>query len=75
VGRRPLTVLVDRPELLEDLILSLRRGGCPARRTGPRSCSVEHTSAVDEREARIELAFFLRAWRARHGGVRALLAP
>jgi len=75
VGRRPLTVLVDRPELLEDLILSFQRDGCPARRTGPRSCSVEHASAVDEREARIELAFFLRAWRARHGGVRALLAP
>ena len=75
MGRKPLIVHLDRPELLEDLIASFRRGGCPARRTGPGSCSVEHASAVDEREARIELAFFLRAWRARHGGVRALLAP
>jgi hypothetical protein len=75
VRRRPLVVHVERPELLDDLIDSLRRGGCPARRTGARSCSVELVAAVDEREARIELAFFLRAWRARHGGVRALLAP
>lgn len=75
MGRKPLTVHVDRPELLDDLIAAFRHGGCAARRTGPRSCSVEHAAAVDEREARIELAFFLRAWRARHGGVRALLAP
>jgi hypothetical protein len=75
VGRRPLIVHVDRPELLEDLIASFRHGGCAARRTGPRSCAVELAPALDEHEARIELAFFLRAWRARHGGVRALLAP
>lgn len=73
--RRTLSVHVDRPELLDDLIDSFRRGGCPALRTGLRSCEVDLTGAADEREARIELAFFLRAWRARHGGVRALLAP
>jgi hypothetical protein len=75
VERRPLIVHVDRPELLEDLIASFRRGGCPTRRTGPRSCLVDHAAALDEDEARIEVTFFLRAWRARHGGVRALLAP
>jgi hypothetical protein len=71
----PLTVYISKAELVEDLIASFRRGGCAARRTGPRSCSVDHAAAVDEREARIEVAFFLRAWRVRHGQVRALLAP
>jgi hypothetical protein len=75
VGRRPLIVHVDRPDLLEDLIASFERSGCAARRTGPRSCAVDLARATDEPEARAELAFFLRAWRARHGGVRALLAP
>ena len=70
-----LTVYVSRADLVEDLVASFRRGGCAARRTGPRSCSVDHAAAVDDREARIEVAFFLRAWRTRHGRVRALLAP
>jgi hypothetical protein len=70
-----LTVYVSSAELVDDLIASFSRGGCPARRTGLRSCSVDHAAAVDEREARIEVAFFLRAWRTRHGPVRALLAP
>jgi hypothetical protein len=68
-----LTVYVSSPDLVEDLMASFRRGGCVARRTGVRSCSVDHPA--DEREARIEVAFFLRAWRTRHGRVRALLAP
>ena len=69
-----LNVYVNHAELVEDLIASFRRGGWAARRTGPRSCAVDHT-ALDEREARVEVAFFLRAWRMRHGRVRALLAP
>ncbi len=71
---RSLTVHVGTPELVEDLIASFRRGGCVARRTGPRSCSVD-PGAVEEHEARIEIAFALAAWRARHGSVRALLEP
>lgn len=70
-----LTVYISNAELVEELIASFRRSGCAARRTGPRSCAVDHVAAVDEREARIEVAFFLRAWRTRHGRVRALLAP
>lgn len=70
-----LTVYISDAELVEDLVASFRLGGCAASRTGARSCSVDHASAVDEREARIEVAFFLRAWRTRHGRVRVLLAP
>ncbi len=71
----PLTVHIDRPDAVDELVASFRKSGCEARRTGPRSCTVEHTSAADEREARIEIAFFLRAWQARHRLARALLAP
>ena len=69
-----LTVYVSNAELVEDLIASFRRGGWAARRTGPRSCAVDH-AALDAHEARIEVTFFLRVWRTRHGRVRALLEP
>ena len=69
-----LTVHVDRPELVDDLVASFRSSGCPARRTGIRSCTVRHEAALDENEARVEVAFFLRAWQTRHDVARALLA-
>jgi hypothetical protein len=68
-----LTVHVNRAELVDDLVTSFRRSGCPARRTGPWSCSVRHATALDEQEARVELAFFLRAWQARHDRASASL--
>jgi len=68
-----LTIYVSNADLVEDLMASFRLGGCAARRTGLRSCSVDHPA--EECEARIEVAFFLRAWRTRHGRVRALVAP
>jgi hypothetical protein len=70
-----LTVHVNRPELVDDLVSSFLSSGCPARRMGPRSCAVEHESAVDEREARVEITFFLRAWQARHDRAQASLVP
>ena len=68
-----LSVHVNRTELVDDLVSSLRRSGCPARRTGPWSCTVRHATAVDEREARVELVFFLRAWQSRHDRAHASL--
>jgi hypothetical protein len=69
-----LTVHLNRPDLVDDLVASFRRSGCLARRIGLHSCAVEHTEARDEQEARIEVGFFVRAWQARHGMVRALVA-
>jgi hypothetical protein len=66
-----LTVHVNRPELVDDLVGALRKSGCWARRTGPWSCTVEHLAAVDETEARVEVTFFLRAWQARHACAQA----
>ena len=69
-----LTVHVNRPDVVDDLVASLRRSGCGAWRIGPYSCTVRHEAAVDEREARTEVTFFLRAWEARHHFVCALVA-
>jgi hypothetical protein len=70
-----LTVHVDQPELVDDLVASFRSSGCRAHRTGIRSCAVRHEAARDEDEARVEVTFFLRAWQARHDVARALVAP
>jgi hypothetical protein len=45
------------------------------RQTSPWSCSVRHLQATDDREAQVEIAFFLRAWQTRHHDARALLQP
>ena len=73
-GMTSVTVHLSRADLVDDLVDAFRLGGCLAWRTGPRTCCVEHVEAMDEREARVEVAFFLRAWRARHGRVRTLLS-
>ena len=70
-----LVVDLNRPDLIDDLVASLQRSGCSARRIGWRSCAVEHADATDETEARVEVAFYLRAWQTRHGNARALVRP
>jgi hypothetical protein len=69
----PLTVHVNRAELVEDLVSSFRGSGYTAERTGPWTCAVVE-DALDEQEARVELTFFLRAWGARLDGAQASLA-
>ena len=68
-----LVVDLNRPDLLDDLVASLRRNGCAVRRLGWRSCAVEHAEAADDMEARVEVAFYLRAWQTRHRNAQALL--
>ena len=70
----PLTVHVNRAELVEDLVSSFRESGYKAERTGPWTCAVVHADALDEEEARVEVTFFLRAWGARQDRAQALLA-
>ena len=70
----PLTVHVNRDELIEDLVSSFRGSGYTAERTGPWTCAVVHADALDEQEARVEVTFFLRAWGARLDGAQASLA-
>jgi hypothetical protein len=72
---KALTVHVNRPDLVDELIASFRRSGCAARRVGLLSCAVMHATALNEREARVEVTFFLRAWQARYRHAHASLAP
>jgi hypothetical protein len=69
-----LTVHLNRSDLVDDLVTAFCDSGCGAQRVGLRSCTVEHRSAHDEREARVEVTFFLRAWQSRHPFARASLA-
>ena len=68
-----VTVNLSGADLVDDLVDALKLGGCLAWRTGPRTCRVEHVAALDEKEARVEVAFFLRAWGARRDGAQASL--
>ena len=68
-----LTIHLNRPDVVEELVASFRKSGCVARRVGSFACRVVHTAARDEVEARTEIAFFLRAWLGRHPEVEASL--
>jgi hypothetical protein len=68
-----MRVRISDPQLLPQLIESLLRGECAARPVDETTCEVVHASASDDREARIELTFFLRAWAGQHADVRAEL--
>jgi hypothetical protein len=68
-----LTVEITSANLLPALIDAFRRNGCLADRAAPRRCRVVHAQARDEEEARMEIAFFLRAWQLRHPEVEAII--
>lgn len=58
-------IQVTDPNLLDDLRQALSRANCPAVPLSDDTLLVTHPLAYDELEARVELAFFLRAWQAR----------
>jgi hypothetical protein len=70
-----ITVEITRSELLRDLIEAFVRSGCQATRTARDGCRVVHPEATSDREAQLEIAFFLRAWQLAHPGVGVTLAP
>jgi len=63
----PFHVVLDRPELANELVQALTAGDCLCGRLTTDTLVVIHRAAVDESEARTELRFFLDAWAARHG--------
>jgi hypothetical protein len=65
-----LTVEITSAALLPSLIDAFRRNGCEADRCAETSCRVVHRGH-DETEARLEVAFFVRAWQLRHPDVEA----
>ena len=68
-----MRVRISEPRLLPQLVESLTRGDCVTVRVDETTCEVMHREALDEREARLELTFFLRAWAGAHADVRAEL--
>ena len=69
-----VTVEIETPELMPDLVGRLAANGCLTSTIDERACQVVHIRAVDAHEEWHELRFFLRAWQARHG-VGATLRP
>lgn len=61
-----MRVLLSKSEFLDELAEALRAADCVVRTVGDRSVDVAHPLAHDEEEARLEVAFFVRAWQASH---------
>ena len=68
-----MRIRISEPRLLPDLVESLARGDCLTVPVDEATCDVVYADASDDREARIELLFFLRAWALSHREVRAEL--
>ena len=56
-----------------ELLDSLEKGNCSAMRLPDGTLEVVHRQAGNQREARLELAFFVRAWQAKHPDATAEL--
>jgi hypothetical protein len=69
-----LVVEITQPALLPDLITDLERSGCVAERLAAAACRVRDLSAASSEEARLELAFFVRAWQLVHPGVEVTIS-
>lgn len=69
-----MTIRISEPRLADALLRDLVAGECPAARTGKQTLEVRLPwldSHRDQRHARMELAFFLRAWQRGYPGVHA----
>ncbi len=69
-----LVVEITQADLLPDLITNLERSGCVAERLAAAACRVRDLGAANYAEARLELAFFVRAWQLGHPGVDAVIS-
>ena len=68
-----MEIVLNRPELVAPLMQALGGLDCACTRVAENRCSVSHTPAVDQREAWVELRFFLRAWEHQHERARVVL--
>jgi hypothetical protein len=64
-----VTVEIDPPKLLPQLLAGLRAAGCMTQRISSHACRVVPTPGVDRDAALCELRFYVRAWALRHGDV------
>lgn len=70
-----MRVKVSDPGLLHDLIRYLREGGCVAEQARADTLDVFMPSVPNLREARMDLAIYLTAWRVRNPGVETEIVP
>ena len=66
-----MRVEVSDPNLVEDLLESLRDAQCDVVRTGPSTIEVRFGWPLEDEASRYELDGYLRAWEAMHPGSRA----
>jgi hypothetical protein len=62
----PFRIRINDPALWWDLVKSLNEGDCSAMALPDGTFEVIHRHAANDREARLELAFFVRAWQTKH---------
>lgn len=60
--------------LLVEVMGALARNGCLTNLITPKECRVVYPRASDQREAWLEVGFFIRAWQVQHPGVEAILS-
>ena len=70
---RSFRIRITDPTLWWDLLQSLDVGDCSAVRLSDGTYEVFHRQAANDRDARLELAFFVRAWQSKHPHVVAEL--
>ena len=71
-----MTIRVNDPRAAEELRSALEAAECVAQRTAADTLEVEFPWADadgDERQARLELAFFIEAWQANRPGLAAVV--
>jgi hypothetical protein len=69
-----VTVQITDEALLTELMSAFSRSGCRVDRATESACHVSYPLASNEREALIEVAFFLRAWQLEHPDVGTSIA-
>jgi hypothetical protein len=64
-----VTIEIDPPRLLPQLLSGLLAAGCMAQRVSAHACRVVPAPDVERDAALCELRFYVRAWALRHGDV------
>jgi len=67
-------VRLSDARLIDRLIEALTAADCRCAQVAADALDVAHVAAKDDREARIELEFFLRAWSGEHAVSAQLVA-
>lgn len=68
-----IQIRLNDPAALEELRATLAASDYSTARIDAATLLVTHPLAIDEDEARVELAFYLKAWAITHPGVEAEL--